>query len=198
MDCARTWQWMMQALDGTLSTEDERRMFLHHGGCRQCTESWKRLQEFDLLLPETATAPGTPDEDWIQSLMAQLPPVRRSFVRKPEFPPVTLQMTAMIWLGLLAAMGMTYLVSAGLSGVIRHVAEAAGWLVAAVENIIRLLTVVWGPAWQDTAGVASLLGAAGLLMLGALSVSGCFHAKGPFETRSGSRVFPSGQRGAGR
>ncbi len=198
MDCARTWQWMMQALDGTLSTEDERRMLLHHGGCRECAESWKHLQAVDLLLPETATVPETPGEDWLQSMMAKLQPCKRHSGKKPEEVSLSLQMTAMIWVGILSAVGVTYLVGAGLSGVIRLVAEAVGWLVAALENIVRLLTVVFGPTWQESAGTASLLGTAGLLMLGALSVSGAFHVKGPYAMRSGSSVFPTGRRSTGR
>lgn len=52
MECERVWGWMMDALDGALSPDEEEALQDHLARCAGCRVEWGRLQAVEQLLRE--------------------------------------------------------------------------------------------------------------------------------------------------
>lgn len=165
MDCARTWQWMMQALDGMLPADRERKMLIHLGGCRHCTEMWSQLQETALLLPETTEDPG---EKLVTGIMLQLPMVS---CRGYEYAIDGFAMIAALLLvtgGFLLNAGPAH---AGYSGMVQFATGAANSVIAAIDGACHLSVFLLGERWFEETGVAALMAAVVLMAAGAIVAS---------------------------
>lgn len=165
MDCTRTWQWMMQALDGALPEDCERKMLIHLGGCRHCADMWARLQETALLLPETAEEP---EEGIVSDIMRNLPEIAG---RQREYPPSRFGLMA----GLLMALGgvgmFVGLTSAESPGLFQFAASLVNMSITAFEGAYRISVLLFGERWQEAAGSAALATAVLILGFGAVAAS---------------------------
>ena len=165
MDCERTWQWMMQALDGMLPEDRERKMLIHLGGCRHCADTWARLQETALLLPETA---GEPEDGLVSDIMRNLPEMPRKRIEH------SLSGFAAV-AGLLMAIGGVWiylgLTQAAPSGLVQFAAGFANAAISAVDGAYRLSVILLGERWQEATGSAALLSAIVLMCVGSAAAS---------------------------
>ncbi len=156
---------MMQALDGTLHEDRERKMLIHLGGCRHCADIWARLQETALLLPETAEEP---DEGIVSDIMRNLPEI--AGIRSEH------ALGGFAWTaGLLMALGgigmVVGLASAESSGLFQFTASLINMAIAAFDGAYRLSVILFGERWQEAAESAARMTAVMLLGFGAVTGS---------------------------
>jgi hypothetical protein len=165
MGCPETWQWMMQALDGILPEDRERKMLIHLGGCRQCADLWMHLQETALLLPETAEEPG---EELVSGIMLNLPEISR---KKVECAFGGFAMAAALLMAIGGAGVYFSRVQAESSGLVQFAAGLANAAFSAIDGLYRLSVILLGERWQEVTGTAALISAIVVMCVGAVIAS---------------------------